>query len=368
MRLAFALAGAALAVAGCQLILSTDRVQCSVDADCTRSAGSGFVCASQVCVVAASPAQADASGDGATPPDDSPWGCLANPPPRAAEDRSRTVALRQRYLVYSLSDCQHNRPIPGTELKLCSQRDVTCGSPVEVATTDCAGYANFKSAYRGFEGFVLVTPPRPTAVDGGASVWPETTTRCFREQAAREAAEGKASARCAVQVDGQGNPVIPIPDDLVAGLSPIVPPPESGDDPATVIPEAEAAHLMSTGTLRSLLGVTGKQFDAKGGHLLALALDCRGKPAAGVNITVSGGIGQSSQLYYTDTQGLPNINQGETSDLGETGYLNLEPGPTGIGVVTVTASRVATGQRLGVYAALTRAGYITYLAMPPLRN
>ncbi len=365
MRAAFGVLASTLAVVGCQMILSTDRTQCAVDADCTLKAGPGFVCTSQVCVPGS--VQDAASADAAAPPDDSPWGCLANPPPRAVEDRSAPVVIRQRYLVYSLSDCQHNRPIPGTQLKLCSQRDVTCGSPVETATTDCDGYANFRAAYRGFEGFVLVTPPRPTVGDGG-STWPETTVRCFRELAAREAAAGKSGDRCAVQTDLKGDPVIPIPDDLVEGVSALVPPPSAGDDPAKEIPEPEAAHLMSTGTLRSLLGIVGRPFDTNGGHLLALALDCQGKPATGVNLAVSGGIGQNSQLYYTDSSGLPNINQGETSERGETGYLNLEPGPTGIGVVTVTASRAGTGERVGVYAALTRAGHITYLAMPPLRN
>lgn len=367
MRLLLACLASALLIGGCQVLLSTDRVQCDVDADCTQKAGPGFACSNHVCAAAATTA-ADAGGDGGAVDDGTPWGCIASPPPRAVEDRSKPVLIRARYLAYSLLDCVHNRPVPGMELKLCSQRDVSCGSPVEVAVTDCDGYANFRAAYRGFEGFVLAEPPRPKASDGGAPTWPENVMACYRSQYAKQVAEGKSGERCALTADPEGTPSVPIPDDLVSGVVALVPPPSDSDDPNLVIPEAEAAHFMSTGTLRSLLGVVGQPFEEKAGHLLALAVDCQGKPASDVSITVSGGIGQNSQLYYTDTQGLPNVNQGETSERGETGYLNLETSGTGIGIVTVTANRVSTGQRVGVYAALTRSGYITYLPMPPLRN
>lgn len=368
MRLLLASLASLALVAGCQVLLSTDRVQCSIDADCTQKAGPGFVCSNEVCVASVTGTDAGVASEAGPTDDGTPWGCLANPPARAAEDRSKTLTLRQRYLVYSLLDCVHNRPVPGIEIKLCSQRDVSCGSPIETATTDCDGYVNFKAAYRGFEGFALVTPPRPTVSDGGTPVWPDAVVKCYRDQLAKEAAEGKSGERCALKSDSQGNPVVPVPDDLVSGVVQIVPPPAESADPAALIPEAEAAHLMSKGTLRSLLGIVGRDFDEKAGHLLGLAVDCQGKPASGVTVTVSGGIGQNSQLYYTDTAGLPNVNQGETSERGETGYLNLETGDTGIGIVTVTANRVATSQRLGVYAALTRAGYITYLPLPPLKN
>ena len=88
-------------------------------------------------------------------------------------------------------------------------------------------------------------------------------------------------------------------------------------------------------------------------------MDCDNKPAPGVSISVSGGIGPNSQVYYTDSQALPNVNQGQTAERGETGYMNLEVGSTGINVVSVTATRVATGERIGVYAALIKAGHIS---------
>ena len=187
MRLLAACLALGVALVGCQVLLSTDRVQCAVDADCTQKAGPGFLCSNEVCVSSATTAADASATEGGAPVDDgTPWGCLANPPSRAVEDRSKPLTIRQRYLVYSLIDCVHNRPVPGIEIKLCSQRDVSCGSPIETAVTDCDGYANFKAAYRGFEGFALVIPPRPVVVDGGSPVWPDAVVKCYRDQLAKE--------------------------------------------------------------------------------------------------------------------------------------------------------------------------------------
>jgi hypothetical protein len=363
----FGVVSGCFALVGCQLLMTTDRMQCATDGDCTGKAGAGLVCQNAVCVASAlTPAVETDSG--ASYDTTSPWGCLADPPPRPAEDRSKTVTYRQRFLVYSLADCEHNGPVPGAELKLCSQRDVTCGAPVETAYTDCDGYVTFKGAYQGFEGYAIVTPPRKATVDGGTGPFPERTVQCFRERAAKESAEGRSGDRCAIRMDSNGDPIVPVPDDLVPGVVAIIPPPAANADPNLVISERVAPHLMSSGTLRLLLGMVSRPFDATAGHLGGLTVDCQGNPAPGVSIAVTGGIGPNTQLYYTDSQALPNVNQGETAERGETGYLNVDVGTGGFNVVSVTATRKATGERIGVYAALVRAGYLTYLQMPPLRN
>lgn len=362
---AVVVAGSAFALVGCTLLLDTSRVQCGTNEDCVAKAGPGYVCASSTCMASQASTAADAATEGGAT---GPWACLQDPPERVVEDRGQTITLRSRYLVYSLNDCQHNRPVPGTEVKLCSQRDVTCGSPVETAVSDCDGYVTFKAAYKGFEGYVLASPPRRAGPDGGTPTWTARTQECFDQLRAKEVSEGRTGERCALTVDGNGMTSVPIPDDLVPGVLAILPPPERGDAPDAVIDEANAPHLMSSGTLRSLLGVIGKPFDPNAGHLSGLAVDCEDKPTPGVSVSVSGGIGPNSQVYYTDSQGLPNVNQGQTGERGETGYMNLEVGSSGINVVSVTATRQATGERIGVYAALIKAGHISYVSFPPLRN
>lgn len=360
------LAIAPVALVGCQLLLATDRAQCATDADCVGKAGAGFVCTNQVCI--SSSAQADAAAGDAAPLDDSPWGCLAAPPARVAEDRSKVFTLRRRLVVFSLNDCEHNRPVPGAEVKLCSLSDITCGSPVEAAVTDCGGYVTFRAAYRGFRGFMLVTPPFRPAADGGMGPWPATTTQCIRDLAATEASEGRAGERCAIRLDDKGDVIVPIPDDLVPGVINVMPPPASSDDPKAEIDIRFAPALMSSGTMRSFFGILGKQLDPKAGHIMSITLDCQGNPSSGVSLTLSGGVGPSSQVYYTDLQALPNVNQGETSERGETGIMNLDVGASGFATFDVTATHKPTGKRLGTYAFLARAGYISYMEMRPLRD
>lgn len=365
---AIAAASVCLGLLGCQLLLSTDRTQCATDADCVGKGGASLVCRDEVCVASSvTPTPTPEAGVDAGFDPTTPWGCLASPPARVAEDRSQLVTVRQRFVVYSLSDCEHNRPVPGAVLKLCSQRDVTCGSPIETAVTDCDGYVNFKATYRGFEGYAIITPPTVSTVDGGTE-WNPITKKCFQDVFDKEATEGRSGDRCAIKKNGSGEIVVPLPEDLVPGILTIVPPPAVSADPKSVIGEGKAPHLFSSGTLKSLLAIVGKPFDEKAGHLGGLTVNCQGEPSPGVTISVTGAIGPNSQVYYTDSQALPNVNQGVTGERGETGYLNLDPGTTGVNIVSVTATRQQTGERIGVYAALVRSGHITYLEMPPLKN
>ena len=355
-----------VATAGCTLLLETERAQCVTDADCAAG-GAGLVCREGVCHASEVASPAVDAGEEASL-GTGPWACLASPPRRAPEDRSRTLVIRRRYVAYSLNDCEHNRPIVGAGAKLCAQEDVSCGSPIETTTTDCDGYATFHAAYRGFKGFVLLDPPRRPAVDGGQADWPAATRACFEQLRAKEAAEGRSGDRCAIRTDASGNAVVPLPDDLNPGLEEIVPPPTDGDSPTREIPVDRAPTVLSTNTLRQMLAVIGKSFDTQGAHVVTQSLDCGRDLAAGVTLTMSSGIGANSQVYYTDAQGLPNVNQGETAANGVSGYMNLDPGPTGLAAVTATATRRATGERIGAYPLLLRSGYVTFLEVSPLAN
>lgn len=369
MRLHHACLASALMLGGCQLLLATDRAQCAVDADCAQKAGQGLVCMNEVCVAAANASSPEAGAEEAGLPKDdgTPWGCLASPPARPAEDRSRPLMVRQRFVAFSLLDCIHEKPIPGVEVKLCSPNDIMCASPIETAVSDCDGYVTLTAFYHGFKGWVLALPPRPTTAGGAEPRWPTVVETCYREQLAKEAAEGKSGERCAVQRDGHGDPIVGLPGDLASGAVQALPS-ASGDDPTMEIPVSRALHLMSDGTLRGLVGVIGQTLDEKAGHLFALALDCQGKVASGVSITSSGGIGQRTQGFYMDAQGLPDANRTETSHHGEVGYVNLAAGEAGVDVVTVTATHHATRQRIGTYPTLVRSGFITYLALAPLKD
>ena len=360
-----------IGVAGCQVFLSLDKTQCSTDAECASKVGPGAVCQSNVCKapVTADASDLDAGSDAAqdTGPAD-PWACLANPPPAPSEDRSKVITLRVRFLVYSLYDCFQNTPVPGALVKLCSQRDIGCTVPVETTTTDCDGYANLKSAYVGFQGYYLVAPPTPAAVDGGTGDWPAVTKQCFTDLAARQKAQGKDGDRCAVQHGDAGDIVVPMPPDLMNSINMITPPPAAGSAPDAAIDEVSAPHIFSQNTIGLLLNSVGQPLQPSAGHVFGLATDCNDQPAAGVTVDVAGGVTANSVVYYTDSQGSPSVNQGQTSQRGETGYVNLDPGPGGVTTVSVTATRKKTGQVIGVYGSLIRSGYITLQPFPPIKS
>lgn len=352
----------ALFLVGCQVILVTDKKQCASNADCVAKGGANLVCVESVCRVPADAGLGDAASDGGEP-----WACLANPPGKPLEDRSKLLLKRYRYVVYSQDDCEHNRAVPDMSVKLCSQRDVGCQNPVEVAQSDCDGYFNLNAVYEGFEGYLLVTPPRPAGQDG-ATGWSPKVRQCFQELAAKEAASGKSQERCAVRLGDAGEALVPLPTDLMPGIEMLVPPPSKTDDPGAVLSPANSTVCFSENTLRSLVNAIGLGYESGAAHLAVSARDCVDAPAAGIAITVAGGISPKSQVFYTDAQGLPNTNQGETSVDGSTGYVNLDPGPTGLTSLSVTATRQATRERVGVYAALVRSGYVTIFNMAPLKN
>lgn len=77
--------------------------------------------------------------------------------------------------------------------------------------------------------------------------------------------------------------------------------------------------------------------------------------------------GPESQLFFTTSLGLPTVEGGETSSLGDVGYMNLEwEGDSGVRQILVSAKRKTTGERIGDYAALLRRGHVTRMDLPPL--
>lgn len=358
--------GMPIGLVGCQLLLAADRAQCATDADCARS-GSLLVCRDAVCIEAA-PSPPDAGEDASDVVDRTPWGCLADPPARAIEDRSQSITLRNRFVTFSMFDCQHRRPLAGAEVKLCSQDDVVCSAPIETAMTDCEGYVNLEAAHPGFGGYMMIAAPTRTASDAGTTAWNSATTKCFQALYDQEAAAGLSGERCAIRKDSAGQIMVPLPDDLIPGILTVLPPPTTSADPNGVVPMELAIPLMSSGTLSTMLIIANSSIVEEGAQLMARALNCQGASTSGVAIDVAGGLGPASQVYYMDSQGLASLNQGETSGNGYTGYLNLDPGASGVDVVSVTATRKATNERIGTYTINIRSGYTSYFDMPPLKS
>jgi hypothetical protein len=357
----------AVPAAACQLLLSSDATQCNVDADCKARAGEGFECRASVCQVK-SALDGSADADAADAADGGPWGCLGNLPARPVENKAKPFPIRFRYLAYSTNDCLNNQPVPGAEVRLCSVRDPACtsASALETKVSDCDGYVTMESGYEGIEAYLLAAPPHPTDGDAGeagaaAPSWPAKVVQCFNAQAERERDAGTSGNRCAIQRNDAGEAEVPLALDFLPLITPVV-------LQESIVSDENAGRVFSEGTLKVLVAVIGQDLSPTAGHVAVRANDCLHQNAAGVTLSLSGGIGPKTQVYYTDATGLPNVTQGETSPRGETGYVNIEPGPTGIASISMTAIRAATGERVGSYTTYIRTGHMSEMRLIPQKN
>lgn len=123
-------------LAGCQLFVSNDTVQCKADGECTGRGGdfASTVCVDSLCV----------------PPGDR---CVGHVPP-FVEDR--TVPLHSRLRFVDVG----GTPMKGVEVLVCAALDEACGSPVgSPVLTDANGYA-YITAWKNFAGtFQVIHPP-----------------------------------------------------------------------------------------------------------------------------------------------------------------------------------------------------------------
>lgn len=125
-------------LSGCSVITDSDRVQCSVTADCT-SRGPDFAgteCVESVCQ--------------RLTPVDPKWGCLNEPPPEIG-DGPFTV-------TFSTSNILTQVPLDNADVKLCRKIDVNCDDPELETTTDGNGAVTMQVT-AGFAGYVTFEKP-----------------------------------------------------------------------------------------------------------------------------------------------------------------------------------------------------------------
>jgi hypothetical protein len=119
--------------------------------------------------------------------------------------------------------------------------------------------------------------------------------------------------------------------------------------------------LLTPASFQTIAQAAGATIDPNAGHSFNIALDCTenyGTYAKGVSFTADQHTG-GTRLFYL-INGLPSTSADQTDASGIGGFANLPPG-----IVTVTASVAATGQRSGSVSGLIRAGVITYAPIAP---
>ncbi len=290
-------------LSACSVILEAKGEQCSTEADC-RTAGLGnATCQAGMCIReleldAAADVQPDVAPD---VPLDPKWGCVGNIEWTAA-DSTLPITYPMR-LLRLFGDT----PLQNVDIRSCAMLDLDCASPFSSAVSDERGVAVLE-LFKGFDGYLLIEP---------TADYP----------------------------------------DLVPSILPLVPPPADGMALPDDINELEPVHLINQNEAAPVALILKTELDPALGHIFGLAVDCEGKPTAGVSLTIDTLSPKTVQYYINNS--LPSSTLGETTVTGEAGFINVPPG-----LITVTATSVDVGRTAKV-TVLVRAGHIVYLPLSP---
>lgn len=292
-----------LAPLACTAILDADVEQCRTDGDCASRGLADRVCRNNLCErqqIATDAGDAPVEvGNGIADPR---WACVGSVKWENT-DPSKRVNRRGRYLRL-IGD----QPVSGLTVRACGRVDLACSQPFDVTTTDEQGYVNV-SVPAWFDGFMEL----PTATSFTTMV-----------------------------------------PSLSSG------PPSDIDQPKDmVIKDDIAAHLLAEPELNILLAQIGQSVDPELGHIFALATDCNGAPANGVEL-VPAVRATKTTPYYTDTTGTPSVTSNQTAQAGEAGFVNMATGP-----VSLTARLAESGRKIGTYTVIVRPGTISYVNVAP---
>ncbi len=290
----------------CSLLVNADKAQCTTNQDCVSRGPTfaGAVCSEGKCSVAA---LEDATVDLDSGASDSfvvgtgPWDCVGHVI-WPSQDVSSTIVLTESFVNFV-----DDKPFPGLTLQACLRADVNCVSPFSSATTDTNGDAKL-TLPKGFSGFILMDPPDPGPT---ASDSERTTTLLIHE---------------------------------------VPPPTQTGPAPKT--------RPLSMASLKALASFAGATLDPEKAQLTLAMRDCNLQVAQGVSISISPDDGIAKPLYLSGS--IPDPSATATTADGLAGYANVQPG-----LVTITATLQATGQKLGSYTAIMKKGRLTTFVMPP---
>ena len=92
--------------------------------------------------------------------------------------------------------------------------------------------------------------------------------------------------------------------------------------------------------------------------IMTTALDCEGKPAAGMVLTAD--VADDRTVGYVIQGGLPSRTATATDGDGSGGFVNIKPGNA-----VITSTMASTNQKIGMVGVQTRTGYITMVLVMP---
>ena len=264
-----------------------------------------------------------------------PWRCLNQTPAVAPTALSPQATVRVQACNF-ITNCTTN--VTGLTAKLCDKRDVGCNSPRLTGIADSNGEFRFQvpTAGGGFDGYLLIDSQVASCTDPEA--FGSVAGKVLCDLVAPTCDLGAPDARCYLK--------------MYAPSMLFFNPPIAAD-----VTEPIPLQLFPTSGLPAVIGAAGIHVDPAGGNLLIQALDCNGKPAAGVTYRISQYGSQVSPLYVSNGIVSESVTQTDASGVG--GFVGIPPGF--ISVTGYNSDAVAIGE-IGVQ---TAASVLTYSALLP---
>lgn len=225
-----------------------------------------------------------------------PWRCLSQPPTRPSAVPV-TVTSRHRFLRLFTE-----APVVGMPVEACERFEVDAASPDAGSPLRCVG--PLAQGTTDAAGYVALALP------------------------------GGKTAALALRPSSSFPDMLPVLTDLPAKYE--------SDDGAREISTAEAQHLLSVADVELLASVVGVSIDRSLGAVLALGVDCDGKPASGMSARLAAP-GPTTAGYYV-VAGVPSTTATETGERGELGFFNVPPGQASV-TLAVPSSGLSLGTR-----------------------
>jgi hypothetical protein len=266
-----------------------------------------------------------------------PWRCLGQAPASATAPKP-TATVRVQPCNF-ITDCTTS--VTGLTAQLCDKRDVGCLTPRLANLTQADGEFRFDvpTTGGGFSGYLSIDSPVALCTDVAAFGSAAGKTLC--DLVAPTCDPAAPDMRCYTKLYAPSmlffNP--PVRDDM---------------------PSALPLQMFPISGLPTVLAAAGVQIDATAGNLFIQALDCDGRPAAGVTYQIQQYADRVSALYVDDGIVSSVATQTDTSGVG--GFVRVPPGF--VSVVGYTAGGVAIGS-VGVQSMPSALTYTTLTPTGP---
>lgn len=263
-----------------------------------------------------------------------PWRCLGKT--RAASEAARPTATVRVQPCNFITDCTTN--VTGLTAQLCDKRDVGCLTPRLVGLTQTDGEFRFDvpTAGDGFSGYLLIDSPVASCTDPAA--FGNVAGKALCDLVAPTCNPAAPDARCYTKLYAPS---------MLFFNPPVV------KDAATALP----LQMFPISGLPTVIAAAGIQVDPAAGNLFIQAVDCDGRPAAGVTYQIQPYATEVSPLFVD--HGIVSSVATQTDASGVGGFVRVPPG-----FVSVTGYR-ADGTAIGGIGVQSLSSVLTYTTLTP---